>query len=115
MLGRRNQSRGVRAATAACSRSWRASRSLLSMLSAISLVTLVGFSRIALGAHFLTDVLAAIFFGIIWLTLCMILGKPLRTRFQSPIEAIALPVGVELAVATVSEPKPAPAVTLSRQ
>jgi membrane-associated phospholipid phosphatase len=92
-------------------RHWR----LLSMLSAISLVTLVGFSRIALGAHFLTDVLAAIFFGIIWLTLCMILGKPLRTRFQSPIEAIALPVDVELAVATVSEPKPAPAVTLSRQ
>ena len=92
-------------------RHWR----LLSMLSAISLVTLVGFSRIALGAHFLTDVLAAIFFGIIWLTLCMILGKPLRTRFQSPIEAIALPVDVELAVATVSKPKPAPAVTLSRQ
>ena len=93
------------------SRHWR----LLSILSAISLVTLVGFSRIALGAHFLTDVLAAIFFGIIWLTLCVILGKPLRTRFQSPIEAIALPVDVELAVATVSEPKPAPAVTLSRQ
>src|SRR5947207_13872773 len=92
-------------------RHWR----LLSVLSAISLVTLVGLSRIALGAHFLTDVLAAIFFGIIWLTLCMILGKPLRTRFQSPIEAIALPVGVELAVATVSEPKPAPAITLSRQ
>jgi len=40
---------------------------LLCIFSAASLVLLVGFTRIALGAHFLTDVLAAIFFGIIWL------------------------------------------------
>jgi membrane-associated phospholipid phosphatase len=57
---------------------------LLSIFSAMSLVVLVGFSRVALGAHFLTDVLAAILFGIIWLALCMVLGKPLRTRLQSP-------------------------------
>ena len=44
----------------------------------MSLVLLVGFSRIALGAHFLTDVLAAIIFGIIWLMVCMIAGKPMR-------------------------------------
>ena len=55
-------------------RHWR----LLSIFSAISLVALVGFSRIALGAHFLTDVLAAILFGIIWLALCLIAGKPMR-------------------------------------
>jgi undecaprenyl-diphosphatase len=57
-------------------RHWR----LLCIFSAVSLVALVGFSRIALGAHFLTDVLAAIIFGIIWLTLCVVLGKPMRRR-----------------------------------
>ncbi len=55
-------------------RHWR----LLCTFSAISLILLVGFSRIALGAHFLTDVLAAIIFGIIWLMVCMIAGKPMR-------------------------------------
>jgi membrane-associated phospholipid phosphatase len=51
---------------------------LLCIFSAASLVLLVGFTRIALGAHFLTDVLAAIFFGIIWLMLCTVLGKSVR-------------------------------------
>jgi membrane-associated phospholipid phosphatase len=55
-------------------RHWR----FLSIFNAMSLVVLVGFSRIALGAHFLTDVLAATLFGIIWLALCMVLGKPIR-------------------------------------
>ena len=55
-------------------RHWR----LLSIFSAVSLVALVGFSRVALGAHFLSDVLAAIFFGIVWLAFCLIAGKPLR-------------------------------------
>jgi undecaprenyl-diphosphatase len=60
-------------------RHWR----LLSILSAISLVAMVGFSRIALGAHFLTDVLAAILFGIVWLVFCLIATKPMRTRMVS--------------------------------
>src|SRR5881396_2234276 len=55
-------------------RHWRR----LTVASAALLIALVGFSRIALGAHFLTDVLAGIVFGIIWLTLCLIAGKPLR-------------------------------------
>jgi len=35
----------------------------LSILSAAMLVMLVGFSRIALGAHYLSDVIAAFFLG----------------------------------------------------
>lgn len=57
-------------------RHWR----VLCICSAASLVFVVGFSRIALGAHFLTDVLAAMFFGIIWLMLCLLLGKSVRRR-----------------------------------
>jgi membrane-associated phospholipid phosphatase len=53
---------------------------LLCIFSAASLVLLVGFTRVALGAHFLTDVLAAMFFGIIWLMLCTVLGKSVRRR-----------------------------------
>jgi undecaprenyl-diphosphatase len=92
-------------------RHWR----LLSILSAISLVVLVGFSRIALGAHFLTDVLAAILFGIIWLALCVVLRKPMQTRLRPPIVAVVLPVDAELSVAPVSERETAPAVAVSRQ
>ena len=61
-------------------RHWR----LLCIFSAVFLVLLVGFSRIALGAHFLTDVLAAIFFGIIWLMLCTVLGKSVQRRTVAP-------------------------------
>jgi undecaprenyl-diphosphatase len=60
------------------------------VFGAASLVVLVGFSRIALGAHFLTDVLAAIIFGIIWLILCMVLGKPMHRR-AVPVAASAQP------------------------
>jgi len=68
---------------------------LLCIFSAASLVLLVGFTRIALGAHFLTDVLAAIFFGIIWLMLCAVLGKSVRRR---TVAAPVVPVtrGAEL-------------------
>src|SRR5437899_7462928 len=55
-------------------RHWRR----LTIFSAALLIALVGFSRIALGAHFLTDVLAAIVFGVLWLAFCLIAGKSLR-------------------------------------
>src|SRR5262249_450036 len=53
---------------------------IVCILGTASLVLVVGFSRIALGAHFLTDVLAAIIFGIVWLMLCMVLGKSMCRR-----------------------------------
>ena len=69
-------------------RHWRR----LTVFSAAMLIALVGFSRIALGAHFLTDVLAAIVFGIIWLALCLIAGKPMRrTGLQSQAISNAVP------------------------
>jgi membrane-associated phospholipid phosphatase len=61
---------------------------LLCIFSAASLVLLVGFTRIALGAHFLTDVLAAIFFGIIWLMLCTVLGKSVRRTTVAPAVSV---------------------------
>jgi undecaprenyl-diphosphatase len=84
-------------------RHWRR----LCIFSAISLVLLVGFSRIALGAHFLTDVLAAIFFGIIWLALCIVLRKPLLRRdWPSPV-AVPLANGADAVLAQVeSAPQP---------
>jgi membrane-associated phospholipid phosphatase len=68
-------------------RHWR----LLSIFSAISLVALVGFSRIALGAHFLTDVLAAILFGIIWLALCVVFSRPIRRGSLRSQAAVIFP------------------------
>jgi undecaprenyl-diphosphatase len=49
--------------------SWRAR--LLIILAAGFLIALVGFSRIYLGAHYLSDVLAAIAEGIAWLSLSL--------------------------------------------
>src|SRR5437762_9938246 len=88
-------------------RHWR----LLSMFSAVLLVLLVGFSRIALGAHFLTDVLAAIVFGIVWLMLCMVLRKPIRRRNLRPeiIIPLANP-GEALLAPVVAETLPGPSL-----
>jgi undecaprenyl-diphosphatase len=56
------------------------SRRTLVISAATALILLVGFSRIALGAHYLTDVLAAISFGIFWLAFCLMMEKPIRRR-----------------------------------
>jgi membrane-associated phospholipid phosphatase len=77
-------------------RHWRR----LTIFSAASLVALVGFSRIALGAHFLTDVLAAIIFGVLWLAFCLIAGKPLR---RGLVLIPAVPLISEPALARVEE------------
>ncbi len=67
-------------------RHWR----WVTLSSAALLVGLVGFSRIALGAHFLTDVVAAVFFGISWLAFCLFATKSMRPRAVSP--AVVPPV-----------------------
>ena len=81
-------------------RHWR----LLSILSTISLVALVGFSRIALGAHFLTDVLAAVFFGIIWLAFCLFTTKSMRPRAASPAVVPLVSEAALLRVELAEEP-----------
>lgn len=91
-------------------RHWR----LLCIFSAISLVLLVGFSRIALGAHFLTDVVAAMIFATIWLALCVVVGKRMRSRSRSPVPELLLPIGVDPAVVPVGKPESASAVEISR-
>src|SRR2546427_2627947 len=79
-------------------RHWRR----LTVASAALLIALVGFSRIALGAHFLTDVLAAIVFGILWLAFCLFTGKPMR---RSVILAPGVPLVSEPALVRVEETK----------
>jgi undecaprenyl-diphosphatase len=71
----------------------------LSILFAAMLVMLVGFSRIALGAHYLSDVIAAIFLGAVWLMICALLLRPMRRGLVVPV-AIAL-----------EEPQPATVAT----
>jgi membrane-associated phospholipid phosphatase len=48
---------------------WRAR--VMVVVAAVLMVTLVGFSRIYLGAHYLSDVLGAMIEGVAWLALCL--------------------------------------------
>src|SRR5437867_4861969 len=80
-------------------RHWRR----LTVASAALLIALVGFSRIALGAHFLTDVLAAIVFGVFWLAFCLIAGKPLR---RSVVLTPDVPLVSEPVLVRVEETQP---------
>jgi membrane-associated phospholipid phosphatase len=80
--------------------------------AAMLMVALVGFSRIALGAHYLTDVLAGVFFGMVWLTICLFAARPLRRIALSPViekviseassELVPVPVQTDSVVAPPS-------------
>jgi membrane-associated phospholipid phosphatase len=61
--------------------------------AAMFVVALVGFSRIALGAHYVSDVLAGMFFGMAWLTICLFAARPLRRIAFRPVVEGALPEG----------------------
>lgn len=52
----------------------------LAVLACALMVTLVGFSRIYLGVHFLSDVLAAMSMSIAWLVLCLIGVREIAKR-----------------------------------
>ena len=56
----------------------------------IFVVGLVGFSRIALGAHYLSDVLGGIFLGGTWLTVCVLVTRPFRRWVLPPVIVDAL-------------------------
>lgn len=82
--------------------------------AAIFVVMLVGFSRIALGAHYFTDVLAGMFLGTSWLTICLLAGRSLRRITLPPViidvlpepdlALVPVPVQAETPVAVTSNP-----------
>jgi membrane-associated phospholipid phosphatase len=56
------------------------------LLAAAILILLIGISRLYLGVHFLTDVIAGFSLGLAWVTLCVLLlhlGVRLRKRDQT--------------------------------
>src|ERR1700736_1435859 len=84
--------------------------------AATFVIALVGFSRIALGAHYLTDVLGGIFLGTSWLTFCLLVSRPLRRAIVPPVMVdvlpdatamlvpVPVPVRAEVAAVPASEP-----------
>ena len=59
-------------------RSW--SMRALIVLGAVAMVALVAFTRVYLGVHFLSDVLAAMAVSSAWLSICITAMSTLRRR-----------------------------------
>lgn len=50
----------------------------------VFMVVVVAFSRLYLGVHYLTDVVAAVTWSLAWLALCVMAARRLQTRFSLP-------------------------------
>ena len=66
------------------SRFYDTRRRIVIVLGAIAMVALVAFSRVYLGAHYLSDVVAAVCSSTAWLVLCLATGHALVRRRLKP-------------------------------
>jgi undecaprenyl-diphosphatase len=66
---------------------WR----IIALTATALLILCVAFSRVALGAHYLTDVTAAMIFGSLWLVFCFRLVEALRPRLCPLVERSGSP------------------------
>jgi len=64
---------------------WR--QRVLILLITGALIVIVGFSRLYLGAHYLSDVLAAMGEGLAWLTLCLLSVYAIKQRSRTTKKA----------------------------
>jgi undecaprenyl-diphosphatase len=67
---------------------WRTWRRRLGLVVGLGLLVLaIGFSRIYLGVHYLSDVLAGFALGLAWLALCVCAIEAVRARLPKPLAA----------------------------
>jgi uncharacterized membrane protein (DUF485 family) len=57
------------------------------------MVALIGFSRLYLGAHYLSDVVAGIAAGVFWVAVCVVLQTMYGDRLTSRFGGVGGPAG----------------------